>query len=118
MSKSAKSGIERRKAKRRPVISTFSLFVVVPKKGIHRLNINDLSEEGIGFELDTEGEDPGEFPIKQGDSLDVRFYLNQSLYLPLTVKIMRLFEGTGGIRKVGASFADLKSPGYQALSSF
>lgn len=112
---------ERRQAKRRPILKTFSIFVVVPKKGIHRLQLNDLSEAGVGFDLDTEGEVYADFPIKIGDSIELQLFLNQSLYLPLVVEVARLTD-RGEIRNVGAifgeSFKEKNSKHYQALCSF
>lgn len=110
-------GVERRRARRRPILNTFSLFVVVPKKGVHRLTIQDVSDFGIGFELDTEGEDQAAFPIAAGEKLDLRFYLNTALFLPLTVEVVRLQE-RDGVRYVGAEFSDKSSRGFQALQSF
>lgn len=111
------TGQERRKSKRRPVLSTFSVFVVVPKKGIHRLQIHDISDTGIGFDLDTDGEALDSFPMKTGEALDIRFYLNQSLYIPLAVQVVRL-DQRGTVRKVGAEFEDKSSKGFKAYLAF
>lgn len=110
------SGIERRRTKRRPILSTFSLFIVVPQKGFHRLMVHDVSEMGIGFDADTEGEGTDDFPLKEGEKLDVRFYLNQSLYLPLAIRIVRL-ETKNNIRRIGAEF-DSNDKSYNAFKSF
>jgi hypothetical protein len=110
-------GIERRKARRRPILETFSVFAVVPKKGPHRVPIHDVSDLGVGFDLDTEGELPEEFPLAQGEKLEIHFYLNQSLYLPLEVDIVRL-ERAGGVRKVGASICDKSTRPYKAFLAF
>jgi len=112
-----KTGSERRKVRRRPVLETFSVFVVVPKKGIHRLRLFDMSEDNLGFELDLEDEPRGDFEITVGMELDVRFYMNQSLYLPLTVEVNRVGE-TGTIRRVGAEFQDKSSKAYHAFAMF
>ena len=111
------SNSERRRSKRRPILSTFSFFVVVPKKGVHRLQIFDVSESGVGFELDTEGESQETFPAVPGDSIDIRLYLNQSLFLPLTVQITRVDENRT-TRKIGAEFPDKMSKSYRAFHTF
>lgn len=108
---------ERRRAVRRPVLSTFSLFVVVPRKGAHRLALHDISERGIGFDLDTEGESPEDFPVASGDRLEVEFYLNPSLHIPLAVKVARV-ELRGQVRRLGADFEERSGRAYQAFASF
>lgn len=110
-------GADRRRARRRPILESFSLFIVVPKKGVHRLSVHDLSEVGMGFDLDTEGESVADFPLKTGDLIEVRFYLNQSLYLPLALEVARVDE-RAGVRKVGAAFKDPKDPSYQGYLAF
>lgn len=108
---------ERRKAERRPILESFSLFVSVPKKNVLRLPIHDLSELGIGFDLDAEGENPSDFPVKVGETLDIEIYLNQSLHIPLTIKVARI-EGSEKTRKVGGEYADRSSKGFAALQAF
>ena len=108
---------ERRKSKRRPILDSFSLFLVVPRKGPHRLPIHDVSREGIGFSLDTEGETPEEFPLEQGETLNLRLYLNQTLYLPLVLKAARI-ESHSGLRRVGASFEEREKASYKAYLAF
>jgi hypothetical protein len=106
----------RRKAKRRPILDTFSLFVVVSTKNILKLKINDLSELGIGFNFDIEGE-ADQTPVKNGDIVDLQLYLNQSLHIPLQIKVVRI-EDADKMRKIGAEYTDKKSTGYQALMGF
>lgn len=108
---------ERRKSRRRPILDTFSLFLVVPKKGAHRLPIHDISNEGIGFSLDTEGESPDQFPLSTGEVIQLRLYLNQTLYLPLTLKTARI-EAVGGVRRVGAAFEETSSKSHRAFLAF
>jgi hypothetical protein len=118
--KGAKGGqdpAERRKSRRQPVMDTFSLFAVVPKKGIHRLPIHDISAEGIGFDFDTEGESPVDFPIKPNEVIELRVYLNQSLFLTLNAKVMRI-EEKNQVRKIGAEFTERGSKGFKAFHSF
>ncbi len=112
-------GAERRKSPRRPIVETFSLFVVVPRKGDFRLKLHDASDHGIGFDVDMEGEEIGEenFPLQPGESLDVQFYLNPSLFLPLQVKITRI-EKREGVRRVGGEIQNIKSKEYKAFLAF
>jgi len=107
---------ERRKFKRRQIIDSFSMFVSLPKKGGAKLSLHDVSEQGIGFDFDTDGEAHADSPIAKGDSFDVHLYLNQSLYLPLTVRTARIEPGA--IRRLGAEFVETKSPAFEAFQAF
>jgi hypothetical protein len=98
------TGKERRASKRRPILDSFSFSVSMPRKGPHRLVVSDISELGIGFHADIEGEEHSDFPLKKGDSLEVHLYLNQSLFLPLPVKVARV-EERDGLRYVGAELS-------------
>jgi hypothetical protein len=123
---SDKSGSERRRTRRRPILETFSMFCVVPKKGMHRLPLYDVSDHGIGFDidLDVEGmEEDQAFSLKLGEPMEVHFYLNQSLYLPLKGKVARIVErngeapGQGKIRRIGAEI-DPKDPAHAGFAAF
>jgi hypothetical protein len=112
---SDKSGIERRRARRRPILDTFSMFCVVPKKGVYRLPVHDVSDHGIGFDLDMEGEEGQQLAVKLGEPLEVHFYLNQSLFLPLSVRVARIDEGK--IRRIGAEL-DTQAPAHAGFAAF
>ncbi len=108
---------DRRSARRRPILATFAVFVVIPKKGLHRLEVRDMSENGIGFDVDIEGESVTDFPIKIGDSIDFRFYLNHSLFIPMKIKIRRIEDHPMG-RRAGAEFLEKRSPSHKAFLGF
>ncbi len=108
---------ERRRAPRISIQEIFSLFAVVPEKGFHRLVIHDINKLGIGFDLDAEGEPFEIFQIKENQILDIRFYLNQSLYIPLKTRIVRI-QVKGAVRKVGAEFTQTNNKCLRALGSF
>jgi hypothetical protein len=115
----SKNSQERRRAQRRSILESFSVFVVVPKKGIHRLPLRDLSPLGIGFDLDVEGESPESFQLKEKAQLELQFFLNQSLYLPLLVEVKRIeTDSKTGLRRVGGEFLDTTAPGHRALVAF
>jgi hypothetical protein len=112
-----KQGAERRRFKRRPILETFSLFCVVPKKGSHRLPVHDVSDAGIGFDLDIDGESTTDFPLKSGERIDVQLYLNQTLYLPVALQVARI-EDTASVRRIGAELVDANSPSSKAFAAF
>lgn len=113
----SKPGAERRRSKRTDLLDTFSLFVSVPKKGPHRLKVYDLSDIGIGFDLDIEEEGMPEFPVESGDSLGLDLYLNQSLSIPLQVVVRRV-QVKEGVRRVGAEIASKDTAGASAVRAF
>jgi hypothetical protein len=100
-------------------MDTFSLFVVVPKKGPHKLGVRDVSDLGMRFDIELESEVPGEFAIQVGDTLDIELYLNQTLSLPLKVQVVR-FAGAkdSGPRQIGVALTDLYAPSYRAFAAF
>lgn len=113
----ATSPAERRKAKRRMILETFSLFVVIPKKGDLRLPLLDLSELGVGFELDLEDEDSSLMSLRTDEQVELHLYLNQSLFLPLKVIVKRLIL-KGKRRHVGAEFAQQGGTSHNAVVAF
>lgn len=104
---------ERRHTHRRTIMETFNFFVVVPKKGSYRLPVHDLSEDDIGFDLDIEGETPNHFSIEIDEVIDLHLYLNQSLYLPLKIKVARIKE-KNQVRRIGATFCEEASAARKA----
>ncbi|MBS1962636.1 MAG: PilZ domain-containing protein [Bdellovibrionales bacterium] len=114
MDKSEKTGIDRRGSRRRPILESFSFFVVVPKKGFHRLRVVDLSDTGVGFDYDIIGEMKEAFPVKAGEVFELQFYLNQTLFFPMHVKVARI-DDSKVIRRIGAEFTATGTPEHQGL---
>lgn len=108
---------ERRKARRRPVLESFLVSVVLPSQGFHRLKIHDLSEGGLRFDAEVEGQADTFVPIKQGEKLEIQLYLNQSLFLPIPIKVVRIENGEI-VRRVGAEILETNSPEYKAYLQF
>jgi hypothetical protein len=107
-------GIERRRARRRPILATFSVHLVIPKKGLYKLTVHDLSELGIGFDIDVEGESAADFPVAIGNVIETRLYLNQSLFIPLSIRVARV-EEQRIVRRVGAEFQNQLSTDFKAF---
>lgn len=104
---------ERRHKNRRTILETFNFFVVVPKKGSHRLPVHDLSEDDIGFDIDIEGEMLTNSFIGVEEIIELHLYLNQSLYLPLKIKVARI-EEKNSVRRIGATFCEEDSAARKA----
>jgi hypothetical protein len=118
MSSTKNNDVDRRRAKRIPILASFSLSLVVPKKGMHRLDIYDVSENGIGFILNIEEEFLSVFPTQIGDILEVNFYLNSSLFLPLLVRVVRIDDAQTGERRIGGEFEKRTSESFAAFLAF
>ena len=110
------SGQERRRTKRLPVLDSFGMFVTVAKKDLLRLKLYDVSEGGLLFDVEIEGEPEGLFEWKQGEVFKVSLFLNSSLSIPLDVRIQRV-DTTNGVRRVGTEIVDRKAKSYQAFSA-
>ncbi len=104
------SGSERRKTKRLDILEVFSFYICVPSLGLTRHKVDDVSEMGIGFTLDT----LGEIKLANGQSCELQFYINQSLFFPLKIQVVRAFE-EGEKQRIGAVFLETKSKGYQTF---
>jgi len=108
---------ERRKTRRREILQTFGAFIVVKKKGVHRLTLHDASESGIGFDLDVEGETPADFPLSKGEAVVIHFYFNPTLFVELKLRAMRI-EGAGAIRKAGCELMDDRDQDAASLQAY
>lgn len=107
---------EKRVSVRRPILETFSMFAVIPRKGGIRNHIIDLSERGLGFAISSETDAEAGFPIEEGESLDLHVYLNQTLFVPVSGKVVRLSKADGELT-VGLEFLE-KSKGRSAIEAF
>ena len=73
---------ERRQVKRTLLTELISSMVILPEKGLMKVSIHDISDEGISFELDSAH---GHFKV--GEEISLRVYLNQKAYFPIQVTI-------------------------------
>ena len=99
---------ERREVRRTILTGFIGAFIVVPtpvssksKGGLLKVDIYDISEDGISFDVDSEF---GQF--QKGEEFAMRVYLSQATYFPFTIKVqnVRHLDGDGSFRH-GASFA-------------
>ena len=76
---------ERRIAKRTVLTEFVGCFIVIPQHGLRRVNMHDISESGIAFDVETQF---GQF--KTGEEVAARIYLSQKSYFPFTVKVTNI----------------------------
>jgi hypothetical protein len=96
---------ERREVRRTILTGFIGAYAVVPSRegtngGLLRVEIYDISESGVAFDVDTEF---GHF--EKGEEIAMRIYLSQDTYFPFIVKVQnqRKLEGETAFRH-GANF--------------
>ncbi len=103
---------ERRHIKRTILSEFVSAMVVVPDKGLIKVGIYDISEQGISFDLEM---DQGSF--KSDEEICMRVYLNHKTYFPIAVKVKHVtVESTEGVIRHGTEF--LKSDANDAALQY
>lgn len=91
---------DRRDAKRTILDGFIGVSVVIPGRGLLRVNLFDISKGGLAFDMKVEA---GHF--HEGEEIAVRFYFNHNGYFPFVIRISscRIFEEEGYSRH-GATF--------------
>lgn len=91
---------ERREVRRTILTGFIGAFVVVPNQGLLRVDIYDISEDGVAFDMEMEN---GQF--EKGEEVAMRVYMNQHVYFPFIVTIQngRTLASMDCVRH-GASF--------------
>ena len=59
----------------------------MPRKGLLKVNLYDISEDGVAFDVVREA---GHFAL--GEEVAMRVYLNQQTYFPFIIKIQNVRE--------------------------
>lgn len=91
---------ERRNIKRTILSEFISAMVVIPEKGLIRVGIYDISENGVSFDLE---QDQGAFAV--GEQLSMRVYLNHKTYFPITITVKHVTaEPSEGVVRHGTEF--------------
>lgn len=78
---------ERRTARRTMFNEMMSSMVVIPERGLLKVFLHDISDDGLSF--DTAIED-GSFKI--GEELSMRIYINHKTYFPVKMTVKHLKE--------------------------
>lgn len=73
---------DRRQVERTILSDLISGMIVLPEKGLYKVSLFDISEEGLAFTME---KDMGAFQV--GEEVALRVYLNRKTYFPLYVKI-------------------------------
>lgn len=91
---------ERRQVKRTVLSDLVSSMVVIPEKGLLKVSLHDISEEGVSFELE---EAQGSFKV--GEEISLRVYLNQKAYFPIQVCVKHVTPvSEEGVIRHGATY--------------
>jgi len=91
---------ERRQVKRTILSEFMSAMIVLPEVGLMKVELFDISEEGISFETE---EKSGQFKV--GELILMRVYLNQKTYFPVQVKIKHTTPDlSSGVIRHGTEF--------------
>lgn len=104
---------ERREVKRTILTGFIGAFVVIPGQGLLKVDIYDISENGIAFDMDIMN---GKFHL--GEEVAMRVYMNQTTYFPFVIQIQnsRDIEDDNIVRH-GSKFTE-DSLNSQALYHF
>lgn len=92
---------DRREVKRTILTEFVGAFVVLPERGLMKVALYDISENGVAFDLElTEGR------FKAGEEIAMRVYLNHTTYFPFTITVSnsRVIADENVVRH-GANFA-------------
>lgn len=91
---------ERRQVKRTILSEFVSAMVVLPERGLLKVSLYDISEEGIAFEMEPQY---GQFKI--GEEVSMRVYLNHKSYFPISLLIKHTStDESDGLVRHGAEF--------------
>lgn len=91
---------DRREIKRTILTEFVGAFAVLPDRGLMKITLYDISENGLAFDLE-----PEQGMFLENEEIALRVYLNHTTYFPfsVTVKNSRSIEEEGVLRH-GAHF--------------
>ncbi len=101
---------ERRQVKRTILSEFIGAFILVPEKGLQRVSIYDISENGVAFDMDLAGGG-----MREGEEVAMRVYLNQYTYFPFVVSVANVRAlHDEGVTRHGCNFQK-ETPNQDAL---
>jgi hypothetical protein len=78
--------LQERRQVRRTILSEFiGAFAVLPRKGLLKVNLYDISDNGLAFDVEAAA---GHFQV--GEEIAMRVYLNQQTYFPFVVTVQNI----------------------------
>ena len=104
--------VERRKSKRLEVLESFQIFLMIPELGDRKIYLTDISETGIGFEVDLIES------LENKELSHCYMYLNPSLHLPIKFKVAHIQKLESKVIRVGCELKDKKSQAYKTYQKF
>lgn len=97
---------ERRQIERTVLSDLVSGMIVLPEKGLSKVTLFDISEEGLSFEMT-----PGLGSFKVGEEIALRVYLNHKIYFPLQVVIKHAtYDTQEGVIRHGVEYMKSDAP--------
>lgn len=91
---------DRRKVKRTILTEFLGTHVVIPRVGLKKVLLFDISTSGVSFDIEKK---LGFF--QEGEEVAMRIYLNHSAYFPFTLKVQHTrFEKDEDVYRHGANF--------------
>ncbi|HVK61472.1 MAG TPA: PilZ domain-containing protein [Bdellovibrionales bacterium] len=93
-------GEERRQVRRTILTEFIGAFIVVPERGLQKVALYDISDNGLGFDIE-----PEHGLLRVGEEIAMRVYLNQHTYFPFIARVSnaRAIEEEG-LNRHGVSF--------------
>ena len=76
--------------------NTLGVYTVIKQKGLHAIEVLDISEGGLSFQVS----EKSDLLLQQGETLDLRVYISGEYYLPVEVKIIRCISAIDNGRRV------------------
>jgi len=91
---------ERREVKRTILTGFIGAFAIIPQKGLLKVAVYDISENGVSFDIEGDGGH-----LKGGEEVAMRIYLNQQTYFPFVVQINNVRKiSEEGVTRHGSGF--------------